>query len=211
MTEKNSKERARLHTANLARIATVKGAPRETHNMTIKRYECFTGHKHHEATVTDDGPWVSHDDHAEAMQKLWQTADTRERMNSQTIATLRAQVIRRDEEIRDLRHEIESARDAAKGENALRLEAERERDSLRAEVERLKEVAEDANHKLMMRVMGPTSEGDDLPEWNLSLDEAIDAMFVDYDDLSADVERWVKEVAHLKLAAEKAERERDDA
>jgi len=32
----------RLHTANLARIAAVKGAPRETHNMTIRRYECFT-------------------------------------------------------------------------------------------------------------------------------------------------------------------------
>ena len=30
MTEKNSKERARLHTANLGRIAAVKGAPRET-------------------------------------------------------------------------------------------------------------------------------------------------------------------------------------
>ena len=39
------------------------------------------------------------------------------------IATLRAQVIRRDKEISDLRHEIESARDAARGENALRLEA----------------------------------------------------------------------------------------
>ena len=75
------------------------------------------------------------------------------RDHAEEIATLRAQVIRRDEEISDLRHEIESARDAAKGENALRLDAERERDSIRA-----------------------------------------------------DVERWVKEVAHLKLAAEKAER-----
>jgi hypothetical protein len=93
VTEKNSKERARLHTANLARIAAVKGAPRETHNMTIKRYECFTGHEatNYDATETDDGPWVSYTDHAEAMQKLWQTADTRERMNSQTIATLRAE------------------------------------------------------------------------------------------------------------------------
>ena len=91
----------------------------------IERYECFTGNEatNYDATKTDDGPWVSYEDHAEAMQKLWQTADTRERMNSQTIATLRAQVIRRDEEIRDLRHEIESARDAARGENALRLEA----------------------------------------------------------------------------------------
>ena len=94
----------------------------------IKRYECFTGHKHHEATVTDDGPWVSHDDHAKE------------------IDTLRDQITRRDEEIRDLRHEIESARDAAKGENALRLEAEddhaEEIATLRADVERwVKEVA----------------------------------------------------------------------
>jgi hypothetical protein len=28
--------------------------------------------------------------------------------------------------------------------------------------------------------------------------------------LRAEVERWVKEVAHLKLSAEKADRERDD-
>tara|TARA_R110002126_G_scaffold130921_2_gene274536 strand:+ start:160 stop:498 length:339 start_codon:yes stop_codon:yes gene_type:complete len=83
----------------------------------------------------DGGKWVSYEDHAKE------------------IATLRAQVTRRDEEISDLRHEIESARDAARGENALRLDAELERDSLRA-----------------------------------------------------DVERWVKEVAHLKLAGEKAER-----
>ena len=51
--------------------------------------------------------------------------------------TLRAQVIRRDEEISDLRHEIESARDAARGENALRLEAERERDEARDDVARV--------------------------------------------------------------------------
>jgi hypothetical protein len=94
----------------------------------IKRYDWFLAVQPFDHFVTDDGPWVRYEDHAEAMQKLWHTADTRERMNSQTIATLRAQVIRRDEEIRDLRHEIESARDAARGENALRLEAERERD-----------------------------------------------------------------------------------
>ena len=64
------------------------------------------------------------------------------------IATLQAENDR-------LRDESYNARQAANGENALRLDAERERDSLRA-----------------------------------------------------DVERWVKEVAHLKLAAEKAERER---
>ena len=124
----------------------------------IDRYECFTGFQatNYDAERRNDGPWVSYDDHAEAMQKLWHTAYTRENVNSEALATLRAQVIRRDEEIRDLRHEIESARDAARGENALRLEAERERD-----------------------------------------------------DLRADVERWVKEVAHLKLAMEKSERERE--
>ena len=126
----------------------------------INRYDCFTGHDatNYEATVTDDGPWVSYTDHAEVIARLMHLfVSSRERMNGQTIATLRAQVIRRDEEVSDLRHEIESARDAARGENALRLEAERERDTLRAQVE-----------------------------------------------------RRVKEVAHLKLAADKAERERDD-
>ena len=59
----------------------------------IKRYECITewGGTNYDATPTEDGPWVTYADHQEAMQKLWQTADTRERMNSQTIATLRAE------------------------------------------------------------------------------------------------------------------------
>tara|TARA_R110000772_G_scaffold203982_6_gene314158 strand:- start:1266 stop:1508 length:243 start_codon:yes stop_codon:yes gene_type:complete len=68
------------------------------------------------------------------------------RDHAEEIATLQAENDR-------LRDESYNARQAANGENALRLDAERERDSLRA-----------------------------------------------------DVERWVKEVAHLKLAAEKAER-----
>jgi regulator of replication initiation timing len=93
----------------------------------------------------------------ESRDRMGDEADTLCVDAAEEITSLRAQVIRRDEEISDLRHEIESARDAAKGENALRLEAERERDTLRAEVE-----------------------------------------------------RWVKEVAHLKLSAEKADRERDD-
>ena len=65
----------------------------------IDRYECFTGFQatNYDAERRNDGPWVSYDDHAEAMQKLWQTADTRERMNGQTIAALRAEV----EEARD--------------------------------------------------------------------------------------------------------------
>ena len=71
----------------------------------INRYECFTGHEatNYDATKTDDGPWVSYEDHAEAMQKLRQTAATRERMNSQTIATLRAEVERRVKEIAHLK------------------------------------------------------------------------------------------------------------
>ena len=89
--------------------------------------------------------------------------------------TRRDQVTRRDEEISDLRHEIESARDAARGENALRLDAERERDEARGSLEKQREYT-----KLAMG---------------------------ERDTLRADVERWVKEVAHLKLAAEKAERE----
>lgn len=71
----------------------------------IKRYECFTGHDatNYEATVTDDGPWVTYDDHAEAMQKLRQTAATRERMNGQTIATLRADIERWVKEVAHLK------------------------------------------------------------------------------------------------------------
>ena len=38
----------------------------------IKRYECFTGHEatNYDATVTEDGPWVSYDDHAEEIATL---------------------------------------------------------------------------------------------------------------------------------------------
>ena len=122
----------------------------------IKRYECLTGHKHHEATVTDDGPWVSHDDHAEAMQKLWQTADTRERMNSETIATLRAENDRLRGVIGEQNDGLEQYSGALASVHEKCEDAERERDTLRA-----------------------------------------------------DVERWVKEVAHLKLAAEKAERDEE--
>jgi len=40
--------------------------------MSIKRYECFTGFEstNYEATVTDDGQWVSYDDHAEEVDAL---------------------------------------------------------------------------------------------------------------------------------------------
>lgn len=39
MTEKNSKERARLHTANLGRIAAVKGAPYIQKGETMNKNE----------------------------------------------------------------------------------------------------------------------------------------------------------------------------
>ena len=109
----------------------------------INRYECFTGHEatNYDATVTEDGPWVSYDDHAEE------------------IATLRAE----NERLVD---EAYNARQAAKGENALRLEAERER--MNGQIQKSRSI----------------------------------------DTLCSEIERWVKEVAHLKLAAEKTERER---
>jgi len=38
--------------------------------MTIKRYECITewGGTHYDATPTEDGPWVSHEDHAKELE-----------------------------------------------------------------------------------------------------------------------------------------------
>ncbi len=86
----------------------------------IKRYECTTDL----AFVADDGPWVSYDDHADVIQRLLKHSATRERMNSQTIATLRAENDR-------LADEAYNARQSAKGENALRmLEAETSIDDL---------------------------------------------------------------------------------
>ena len=84
----------------------------------INRYQCFTGHEatNYDATLTDDGPWVTYDDHADVIQRLLKHSATRERMNSQTIATLRAENDR-------LADEAYNARQSAKGENALRLEA----------------------------------------------------------------------------------------
>tara|TARA_R110000751_G_scaffold8688_2_gene33761 strand:+ start:77 stop:337 length:261 start_codon:yes stop_codon:yes gene_type:complete len=49
------------------------------------------------------GPWVSYQDHAEAIARLMQHSATRERMNGQTIATLRAEVERRVKEIAHLK------------------------------------------------------------------------------------------------------------
>ena len=87
-------------------------------------------------------------------------------------ATLRAKSIFRVKEIATLRAENErlvdeayNARQAAKGENALRLEAERER--MNGQIQNSRSIA----------------------------------------TLCSEIERWVKEVAHLKLAAAKAERE----
>jgi hypothetical protein len=38
----------------------------------IKRYECFTGHEatNYDATPTDDGPWVSYEDHVQEIVTL---------------------------------------------------------------------------------------------------------------------------------------------
>ncbi len=100
----------------------------------IKRYECFTGNKatNYDATVTDDGPWVSYEDHSDVIQRLLQHSHSRERMNSRTIATLRAETV-------IMVDEAYNARQSAKGENALRLEAEddhaKEIASLRAQLE----------------------------------------------------------------------------
>ena len=103
----------------------------------VKRYECFTewGGTNYDATLTDDGPWVSYDDHAEEIATLR--------------AKLRIFLRRRDSECEegdDLRAENErlldeayNARQSAKGENALRLGAEddhaKEVASLRAQLE----------------------------------------------------------------------------
>ena len=69
----------------------------------IDRYECFTGFQatNYDAERRNDGPWVSYDDHAEAMQKLWHTAYTRENVNIEALATLRAEVERLKSEISD--------------------------------------------------------------------------------------------------------------
>mgnify|MGYP003632340678 CR=1 FL=1 len=124
----------------------------------IKRYECITEWPWYRPCVTDDGPWVSYTDHAEEIARLMHLSATRERMNGQTIATLRAENNRLADESHD-------ARQAANGENALRLDAERER--MNGQIQKSRSI----------------------------------------DTLCSEIERWVKEVAHLKLAAEKAERE----
>ena len=89
------------------------------------------------------------------------------------ITTLRAE----NERLLD---EAYNARQSAKGENALRLEAERERDEAR-----------EANEPRGCAMPGCCA--------------AVDVIA----NLRAEVERWVKEVAHLKLAMEKSERERE--
>ena len=122
----------------------------------IDRYECFTGFQatNYDAERRNDGPWVSYDDHAEE------------------IATLRAENNR-------LKDDAYNARQSAKGENALRLEAERERD-----------------------------EAEERARFNARLAEGLPELVRERDTLRADAERRVKEVAHLKLSAEIAERER---
>ena len=40
--------------------------------MSIDRYECFTGYEstNYDPTITEDGPWVSYDDHSDAVDAL---------------------------------------------------------------------------------------------------------------------------------------------
>ncbi len=49
-------------------------------------------------------------------------------------------------------------------------------------------------------------EAEERARFNARLAEGLPELVREQDTLRADVERWVKEVAHLKLAAEKAER-----
>ena len=93
----------------------------------IDRYECFTGFQatNYDAERRNDGPWVSYDDHAEAMQKLWHTAYTRENVNIEALATLRAEVERLKSEISDHMYVGRTVVERAE-------KAERERDEARA-------------------------------------------------------------------------------
>ena len=62
----------------------------------VKRYHVRTNEIGISAGFeSSNGPWVRYEDQKEAMRKLWQTSATRERMNAQTIADLRAQLIHR--------------------------------------------------------------------------------------------------------------------
>ena len=60
----------------------------------IKRYECFTewGGTNYEATLIEDGQWVSYDDHLDAMQRLRQTAATQENVNVRALEDLQAEL-----------------------------------------------------------------------------------------------------------------------
>ena len=57
----------------------------------------------------DGGEWVSYEDHSDVIQRLLQHSATRERMNGQTIATLRAQVERWVKEVAHLKLAAEKA------------------------------------------------------------------------------------------------------
>jgi len=87
-----------------------------------------------------------------------------------------------------LRHEIESARDAARGENALRLEAERERDEAREDTARLDWIATGAEayqqRGFYLRNDGLWAVVGDINDFGkaLSLRESIDAAREERDD-----------------------------
>tara|TARA_R110000744_G_scaffold196160_1_gene315344 strand:- start:12010 stop:12306 length:297 start_codon:yes stop_codon:yes gene_type:complete len=81
--------------------------------------------------------------------------------------------------------------------------------TLRAEVERLNYTIRRAVEGLTKRAEKAERERDEAEErarFNARLAEGLPELVRERDTLRAQVERWVKEVAHLKLAAEKAER-----
>ena len=118
----------------------------------VNRYDCSMDGRPVRHFVTDDGPWVSYDDHAKEIATLraeverlrakvtelsdeaYEYAEQVEKAERERDEA-KGRVFRRDDFIIELQHEIESARDAARGENALRLEVDRERDTLRAQLD----------------------------------------------------------------------------
>ena len=81
----------------------------------VKRYDIYeTSDRGMNIDIDQDGgEWVSYDDHADVIQRLLKHSATRERMNGQTIATLRAEVERWVKEVARLKLSAEKAeRDA---------------------------------------------------------------------------------------------------
>ena len=77
--------------------------------------------------------------------------------------------------------------------------------TLRAEVERLNYTIRRAVERAE-KAERERDEAEERARFNARLAEGLPELVRERDTLRAQVERWVKEVAHLKLAAEKAER-----